>query len=189
VLLDSEGHIKVTDFGLAKGNMADGERTNSFIGTMEYMAPEIIQGKGHGKDVDWWSVGILLFEMMTGMPPFNAKSRNQLQKQITGGKLKYPCKHLLSAKTPSKSPKTKKQMICAPWHLLLLGSEQISQRQARYDIPTAVFAQSLLLWLLLLCSGHFGGICWAFQNSSELCCSVSEPQCTELAEGPACTGC
>ncbi|KAL0039247.1 hypothetical protein WJX77_012674 [Trebouxia sp. C0004] len=90
VLLDSEGHIKVTDFGLAKGNMADGERTNSFIGTMEYMAPEIIQGKGHGKDVDWWSVGILLFEMMTGMPPFNAKSRNQLQKQITGGKLKYP---------------------------------------------------------------------------------------------------
>ena len=72
--------------------MSNGERTNSFIGTMEYMAPEIIQGKGHGKDVDWWSVGILLFEMMTGMPPFNAKSRTQLQKQITVGKLKYPCK-------------------------------------------------------------------------------------------------
>lgn len=90
VLMDSDGHIKITDFGLAKGNMADGERTNSFIGTMEYMAPEVIQGKGHGKDVDWWSVGILLFEMLTGMPPFNAKSRTQLQKQITGGKLKYP---------------------------------------------------------------------------------------------------
>ena len=92
VLLDSDGHIRITDFGLAKGNMSNGERTNSFIGTMEYMAPEVIQGKGHGKDVDWWSVGILLFEMMTGMPPFNAKSRNQLQKQITVGKLKYPCK-------------------------------------------------------------------------------------------------
>ena len=116
VLLDSEGHIKVTDFGLAKGNMADGERTNSFIGTMEYMAPEIIQGKGHGKDVDWWSVGILLFEMMTGMPPFNAKSRNQLQKQITGGKLKYPCEHLLFA--PGQMPITKKQMIWVAWHLL-----------------------------------------------------------------------
>lgn len=93
VLLDSEGHIKVTDFGLSKGNMAEGERTNSFIGTMEYMAPEIIAGKGHGKDVDWWSVGILLYEMLTGMPPFNAKSRTQLQKQITGGKLKLPSKH------------------------------------------------------------------------------------------------
>ena len=92
VLLDSEGHIKITDFGLAKLNMAEGERTNSFIGTMEYMAPEIITGKGHGKDVDWWSVGILLFEMLTGMPPFNAKSRNQLQKQIIAGKLKYPRK-------------------------------------------------------------------------------------------------
>ena len=92
--MDSEGHIKITDFGLAKLNMAEGERTNSFIGTMEYMAPEIINGKGHGKDVDWWSVGILLFEMLTGMPPFNAKSRNQLQKQITAGKLKYPRKFL-----------------------------------------------------------------------------------------------
>lgn len=90
VLLDSEGHIKITDFGLAKLNMTEGERTNSFIGTMEYMAPEVINGKGHGKDVDWWSVGILLFEMLTGMPPFNAKSRNQLQKQIVSGKLKYP---------------------------------------------------------------------------------------------------
>lgn len=97
VLLDSDGHIKITDFGLAKGNMSNGERTNSFIGTMEYMAPEVIQGKGHGKDVDWWSVGILLFEMMTGMPPFNAKSRTQLQKQITVGKLKYPCKSGASA--------------------------------------------------------------------------------------------
>ena len=96
VLLDSDGHIRITDFGLAKGNMSSGERTNSFIGTMEYMAPEVIQGKGHGKDVDWWSVGILLFEMMTGMPPFSAKSRTQLQKQITVGKLKYPCKFCTS---------------------------------------------------------------------------------------------
>ena len=93
--MDSEGHIKITDFGLAKLNMTEGERTNSFIGTMEYMAPEVINGKGHGKDVDWWSVGILLFEMLTGMPPFNAKSRNQLQKQIVSGKLKYPSTLLL----------------------------------------------------------------------------------------------
>ncbi len=100
VLLDSDGHIKVTDFGLSKGDMGDGERTNSFIGTMEYMAPEIIQGKGHSKDVDWWSVGILLFEMLTGMPPFNAKSRTQLQKQITGGKLKYPCECWSSQQSP-----------------------------------------------------------------------------------------
>lgn len=91
VLLDSEGHIKLTDFGLAKPNMAEsGARTNSFIGTMEYMAPEIVEGKGHGKSVDWWSTGILLFEMLSGMPPFRAKSRQQLQTQILAAKPKYP---------------------------------------------------------------------------------------------------
>lgn len=92
VLLDAHGHVKVTDFGLAKGNMSDAEhhRTNSFIGTMEYMAPEVIQGKGHGKAVDWWSTGILLYEMLCGMPPFRAKSKTALQKSIISGKFKLP---------------------------------------------------------------------------------------------------
>jgi p70 ribosomal S6 kinase len=57
---------------------------------MEYMAPEIIEGKGHGKAVDWWSTGILLYEMLAGVPPFRAKSRSQLQQQIVGAKPKYP---------------------------------------------------------------------------------------------------
>lgn len=92
VLLDKEGHIKITDFGLAKVNMSDQEeqRTNSFIGTMEYMAPEIVSGRGHGKAVDWWSVGILLYEMLCGVPPFRAKGRQALQKLIVNGKYKLP---------------------------------------------------------------------------------------------------
>ena len=57
---------------------------------MEYMAPEFIQGRGHGKAVDWWSTGILLYEMLCGMPPFRAKSKNALQKLIVSGKLKLP---------------------------------------------------------------------------------------------------
>lgn len=53
-------------------------------------APEVITGRGHGKAVDWWSVGILLFEMLCGMPPFRAKGRAQLQKLIAAAKLKLP---------------------------------------------------------------------------------------------------
>ncbi|EFN50433.1 hypothetical protein CHLNCDRAFT_55895, partial [Chlorella variabilis] len=53
-------------------------------------APEVISGRGHGKAVDWWSVGILLFEMLNGMPPFRAKGRQQLQKLITTAKFKLP---------------------------------------------------------------------------------------------------
>lgn len=96
VLLDADGHVRVTDFGLAKGNVSDAEhqRTNSFIGTMEYMSPEVIAGRGHGKAVDWWSIGILLYEMLCGMPPYRAKSKGALQKMITASKLKLPSKFL-----------------------------------------------------------------------------------------------
>lgn len=90
-LITTDGHLKITDFGLAKGNVHDeDERSNSFIGTMEYMAPEIVDGKGHTKSVDWWSTGILLFEMLCGVPPFKAKSRNALQTQILNAKPKFP---------------------------------------------------------------------------------------------------
>lgn len=58
VLLDEDGHIMVTDFGLCKGNIDDDStRADSFVGTMQYMAPEVIKGEVHGKAVDWWSVG------------------------------------------------------------------------------------------------------------------------------------
>ena len=56
----------------------------------QYMAPEVVAGKGHGKAVDWWSVGILLYEMLCGVPPFRAKGRDKLQRQICAAKLKLP---------------------------------------------------------------------------------------------------
>jgi serine/threonine protein kinase len=71
ILIDSEGHIRLTDFGLSKSGLKETNgRTESFCGTPEYLAPEIIRDKAYGYSVDWYSFGLVLYEMLTGINPF-----------------------------------------------------------------------------------------------------------------------
>ncbi|KAJ6255356.1 non-specific serine/threonine protein kinase [Anaeramoeba flamelloides] len=92
LLLDEEGHIKITDFGLVKTdlNKKFGGKTNTFCGTPEYVAPEILKEEEYNFTVDWWSFGILLFEFLVGIPPFFSQDRQELYKKILYAELKLP---------------------------------------------------------------------------------------------------
>ena len=76
VLLDIDGHIKLADFGLSKVLSSYDALANSFCGSPEYMSPEMLMGTGHGFAVDYYSLGAILYEMLTGLPPFYSTDRN-----------------------------------------------------------------------------------------------------------------
>ncbi|SPQ18317.1 7bd7514d-69f3-4cc1-ab38-dad2b3a67aa3 [Thermothielavioides terrestris] len=89
-LLDAQGHLLLTDFGLSKVAVDDADACNSMLGTVEYMAPEVILGKKYGKAVDWWSLGALGVDLMTGHPPFRGPNNAKIQDNIVRQKLSLP---------------------------------------------------------------------------------------------------
>jgi tRNA A-37 threonylcarbamoyl transferase component Bud32 len=91
ILIDEDGYLKLADFRMSK-MLKDQEKDFSLCGTPEYFAPEIITREGHNKSADWWSYGILLYEMLYGIPPFYSKNTEKMFELITKAKLKFPQK-------------------------------------------------------------------------------------------------
>ena len=89
VLMDSDGYLAIADFGLSK-IVDEGQVSNTIVGTPEYMAPEILCGKVHNKQADWWSFGILVYEMLVGVAPFRHKNTFLLFQLITNADVTFP---------------------------------------------------------------------------------------------------
>lgn len=90
ILLDAEGHCKIADFGMCKEGMIEGKLTQTFCGTPDYIAPEILQELEYDASVDWWALGVLMYEMMAGQPPFEADNEDDLFESILHDDVLYP---------------------------------------------------------------------------------------------------
>ncbi|XP_030854595.1 calcium-independent protein kinase C isoform X3 [Strongylocentrotus purpuratus] len=90
ILLDMDGHCKLADFGMCKEGILDGRTTATFCGTPDYIAPEILQELDYGPSVDWWALGVLMYEMMAGQPPFEADNEDDLFDSILHDDVLYP---------------------------------------------------------------------------------------------------
>lgn len=90
LLLDEEGHIKIADFGLCKEQITYGDTCRTFCGTPEYLAPEILEDQDYGHAVDWWGLGVVLYEMLCGRLPFYSKSHDKLFDMIINTEVKFP---------------------------------------------------------------------------------------------------
>lgn len=145
ILLDAAGHVKLTDFGLSKEGIQDNFSAKSMCGTPEYLAPEILDKLGHGKAVDWYSLGALMYEMLTGLPPYYTRDREKLFERIRRGELAYPpyitdvAKNLLKALLegdPSKrlggGPTDGEQVR---EHLFFSGIDWVAIQQRRVTPP------------------------------------------------------
>ncbi len=90
IVIDEDGHVRLTDFGLSKEDVTDNISAMSFCGSIAYLAPEMIRWKGHGKAVDWYLLGVLIYEMLTGIPPFYSKNRKNMIQNIMYSAIKIP---------------------------------------------------------------------------------------------------
>eukprot|EP00340_Litonotus_pictus_P003606 CAMPEP_0170515198 /NCGR_PEP_ID=MMETSP0209-20121228/1660_1 /TAXON_ID=665100 ORGANISM="Litonotus pictus, Strain P1" /NCGR_SAMPLE_ID=MMETSP0209 /ASSEMBLY_ACC=CAM_ASM_000301 /LENGTH=243 /DNA_ID=CAMNT_0010799579 /DNA_START=772 /DNA_END=1503 /DNA_ORIENTATION=+ len=96
ILMDTEGYLKLADFGMSK-KLKENEKAMSFCGTPEYLSPEVLHGTGHDHSADWWSFGIILYEMLCSIPPFYSREVDKMFEFIKTSELKFKPQYKVSA--------------------------------------------------------------------------------------------
>uniref|UniRef100_A0A3B5LX12 Protein kinase N3 n=1 Tax=Xiphophorus couchianus TaxID=32473 RepID=A0A3B5LX12_9TELE len=90
ILMDAEGFVKITDFGLCKEGMGHGDQTSTFCGTPEFLAPEVLTDDTYTRAVDWWGMGVLIYEMLVGESPFPGEDEEEVFDSIVNDDVQYP---------------------------------------------------------------------------------------------------
>jgi len=142
MLINTDGFLKLTDFGFAK--LVE-SRTYTLCGTPEYLAPEILLNKGHGKPVDWWCLGILIYEMLAGIDPFTDEDPMIIYQKILKGKVRFPrnfeknakslVKHLLVADLTKRFGNLKNGVADINNHRWFTGLDWKKLLKKEVDVP------------------------------------------------------
>ncbi|CAJ0569423.1 unnamed protein product, partial [Mesorhabditis spiculigera] len=157
IILDSAGHIKLTDFGLSKEAIEGDIKTHTFCGTIEYMAPEILTRQGHNQAVDWWSLGTLMFDMLTGSPPFIAENRKKTIDKILKSRITLPAylgsdardllRHLLKRNPESRigaGPNGIDDLKAHPFFVANVNWVQVASRESKPPfVPNLTHAEDV----------------------------------------------
>ena len=120
LLLDTEGYVKIADFGLCKEGMGYGDRTGTFCGTPEFLAPEVLTETSYTRAVDWWGLGVLIFEMLVGESPFPGDDEEEVFDSIVNDEVRYP--RFLSLEAIAIMRRVRRKDLCVLLSLKIMNS-------------------------------------------------------------------
>ncbi|OUC41535.1 kinase domain protein, partial [Trichinella nativa] len=151
LLLDRDGYLKIADFGLCKENMGFEDRTSTFCGTPEFLAPEVLSESMYTRSVDWWGLGVLIFEMLVGEPPFSGDDEEEIFDSIVNDDVRYP--RFLSIEAISIMRRLLRKNPAKRLGSSEADAEEV-KKQRFFRVKMIIIIMCLLFLIILKCNFH-----------------------------------